>query len=192
MPNGNRNRVHAATARRTQNGGTLRSKFPKSATAGRRFPIKMAATPDLDPKWRLGRGLVDIATTAATLMGIAIARPRAPRYLSYTCTCTTLSPLKFSSRLQTKHHSHILPPKTTTSTTKMAPSQSLQITLAHRPTSGIIPNHTFAPVTVPACRGLLPRARPPPPRNPLPLPRPRHARLDRGQALVPPRSNSAP
>jgi NADPH-dependent curcumin reductase CurA len=31
----------------------------------------------------------------------------------------------------------------------MAPSQSLQITLAHRPTSGIIPNHTFAPVTVP-------------------------------------------
>lgn len=31
----------------------------------------------------------------------------------------------------------------------MAASQSLQITLAHRPTSGIIPNHTFAPVTVP-------------------------------------------
>lgn len=31
----------------------------------------------------------------------------------------------------------------------MAASQSLQITLAHRPTSGIVPNHTFAPVTVP-------------------------------------------
>lgn len=31
----------------------------------------------------------------------------------------------------------------------MAASQSLQITLAHRPSSGIIPNHTFAPVTVP-------------------------------------------
>ncbi|KAK1829363.1 hypothetical protein QBC39DRAFT_135027 [Podospora conica] len=31
----------------------------------------------------------------------------------------------------------------------MPPSHSLQITLAHRPTSGIIPNHTFAPVTVP-------------------------------------------
>lgn len=31
----------------------------------------------------------------------------------------------------------------------MAASQSLRITLAHRPTSGIIPNHTFAPATVP-------------------------------------------